>query len=223
MADTATVSVRGEARIEAEPETAQVTVSVSARAKDRAQVLALLAKRRDDVASLLEGHGAAVEKVEGGSTDVHPELKDDRGKERIAGYLGSSRFVVTVGDFTLLGEIVTSLARQEMTSITGPFWQLREDSPVYRQARVVAAQDALTRAREYAEAFGTSVLELLELADLGLLGDSTADGARGLRRTMASRASMSDDEPVFNFTPVAQVVYANVDARFTVAAPDLST
>jgi uncharacterized protein len=134
MAAQPLVSVRGEAIVETAPETARVTVSVTARFKDRAEVLTVLARRREEVTGLLATHGAAVEKVEEGSTHVRQDFGEDikrnRGAEHITGYYATSRFDVTIGDFTVLGDIVTSLARQDVTNVSGPFWRLRPDSPV---------------------------------------------------------------------------------------------
>ncbi len=62
-----------------------------------------------------------------------------------------------------------SLADAELVTVEGPWWALRPDSPVHRQARLAAARDAAVRAGEYAEAFGGRLGDLLEAADTGLL------------------------------------------------------
>jgi uncharacterized protein YggE len=224
------ISVRGAGIVETAPEIARVLVTVTARSKDRAEVLTALAQRRADVTALLAIHGAAVEKIEEGSTHVRPDfrtdIKGDRGKERITGYYATTRFEVTITDFTVLGDIVASLAGQEGTSISGPSWHLRTDSPVRRAARTLAAKDALVRAREYADAFGSKVVELVELADVGMLSDSGGGSDRYASRTaigVALSGGWDEDEhePSFDFTPVAQTVHEQVDARFVVEAPDL--
>jgi uncharacterized protein len=214
------VSVRGEAFLRCEPEVAKVSVTVNARAKDRPQALALLARRRAEVTSLLAQSGTAIERTEDGSAHVRPDFKDGKGKEQVIGYVASSSSALTINDFAVLSEIVTSLAQLDMTTVDGPTWQLRPDSPQYRTARVLAAQDALARAREYADAFGTKVVELVELADLGLLSEQTP--ARFAAASMASLSSYDDDGPSFDFQPVTQDVRGVVDARFSIEAPDLS-
>jgi uncharacterized protein len=220
------VSVRGEAFLRCEPEVAKVSVTVNARAKDRPQALSLLARRRDAVTSLLTQAGTAIERTEDGSAHVRPDFKDGKGKEQVIGYVASSQTDLTINDFAVLSDIVTSLAELEMTTVDGPTWQLRPGSPQYRKARILAAQDALSRAREYAEAFGTTVIELIELADLGLLSEHGPErfAMAAATRTRMSRHSSSDDEdePSFDFQPVAQDVRGVVDARFSIAAPDLS-
>jgi uncharacterized protein YggE len=216
------VSVRGEAFLSCEPEVAKVSVIVNARAKDRPQALSLLARRREEVSALLAQAGAAIERTEAGAAHVRPDFRDGKGKEQVTGYVASSRSSVTINDFTVLSDIVTSLVRLEMTEVEGPTWHLRPGSPQRRRARVLAAQDALTRAREYAEAFGTTVLELVELADLGLLSEQSTGNYRAAAMSSRGSHDYHDDEPSFDFQPVTQDVRGVVDARFTIAAPDLT-
>jgi uncharacterized protein YggE len=217
------VSVRGEAILSCEPEVAKVSVTVNARAKDRPQALSLLARRRDEVTSLLGQAGAAVERTEDGSAHVRPDFKDGKGKEQVIGYVASSQSDLTINDFAVLSDIVTSLAKLEMTTVDGPTWHLRPGSPQHRKARVLAAQDALSRAREYAEAFGTTVVELLELADRGMLSEQSSSlSARAASRMSGHRSWDEDDGASFDFQPVTQDVRGVVDARFSIAAPDLS-
>jgi uncharacterized protein YggE len=222
VADKALVSVRGEARVETEPDIATVEVRVTSRSKDRAQAISALARRRDEISSLLAEHGGAIEKFEESSTHIRPDFKDDKSKERIAGYFGSSQFTVTIGDFAVLADVVTALAQQEATSVSGPYWALRPDSPARARARILAAQNALVRAREYADAFDTRVLDLVELADLGMLSEASAEPARAASARRLSAAHDDEDEPSFDFTPVAQTVHAMVDARFTIESPTLT-
>jgi uncharacterized protein YggE len=218
------VSVRGEAFLSCEPEIAKVSVTVNARAKDRPQALSLLARRREELTSLLALSGTAIERTEDGSAHVRPDFKDGKGKEQVIGYVASSQSDLTINDFAVLSDIVTSLAKLEMTTVDGPTWHLRPGSPQHRRARVLAAQDALSRAREYAEAFGTTVVELLELADRGLLSEqSDALSGRAASRMSRHRSwDEDDDEPSFDFQPVVQDVRGVVDARFSITAPDLS-
>lgn len=221
------ISVRGEATLEVDPEIAVVSVVVLARDADRRRALELLAKRNGQVMALVRAQGEAVEKIESGSVNVHPEFKPSKIggkiKERIAGYVARGRVGVTVGDFTVLGDLVASLASEEMVAVTGPWWSLRPDSPVHRQARLSAARDALRRAREYAEAFGGKVTGLTEVADAGLLSEAKEPIRM---RGMAGRAAayeIADEPEELDFEPAKQTVRAQVEARFTMTPPEFET
>ncbi|HEY5988566.1 MAG TPA: SIMPL domain-containing protein [Streptosporangiaceae bacterium] len=214
------ISVRGEAVLEVEPEVAVVFVTVMARDKDRRRALDLLAERNRQVATLIKGYGDAVEKLESEPVRVHPAFKDDKARERVTGYVARAGFQVTVSDFAVLGELVPRLADEEMVALGGPSWRLRPDSRVYREARLTAARDATQRAREYAEAFGGRVTGLVEAADTGLLG--TQPEPRMLMRAAVAGGRAEMAPPQFDFEPAKQTVHAQVEARFTMTAPQFS-
>ena len=75
------------------------------------------------------------------------------------------------------------------------------------------------RAREYAEAF--QGVEPVEIADLGLLSDSTPGRYQAVGASRSAARLSAIDEPAFDFAPVAQDVESAVEARFTIEAPDL--
>ena len=223
MVTQPSISVRGEAVLEVDPEIAVISVAVMVRDKDRRRAVDLLAKRNGKVLAMVRALGEAVDKVESGAASVQPEFKDGgRGKDRVTGYVARGNISVTISDFTVLGDLVTGLAGEEMVAVTGPWWSLRPDSPVRRRARVSAAQDALQRAREYADAFGATVTELVHLADPGLLADADRPQivhARTAGRAEAFATAAAAEE--LEFEPVKQSVRAVVDARFLMTAPTL--
>ncbi len=222
MPNEPVISVRGQANLEVEPEIAIVWVSVQARDADRHRAVALLAERANRVSELVKGFGEAVEKLESQPVNVQPVFKDGKARERISGYLAQAGFTVTIGDFTVLGDLVTGLAGEEMVTVTGPQWRLRPDSPVYRTARLAAARDATQRAGEYAEAFGGSVTGLVEAADTGMLAAAQPPPRRMAYAAQVARGPAGDDDQLeFDFEPAKQTVTAQVEARFTMTAPAL--
>jgi uncharacterized protein len=212
------ISVRGEATLEVEPEIAVVSAIVQARDRDREKVLRRLADRTKQLTGLIKGYGEAVEKLESGSVHVRPELKDKRAGERVAGYLAQAGLRVTIRDFTVLGELVVSLADTELVTVEGPWWSLRPDSPAYREARLAAARDATARAGEYAEAFGGRLGDLLEAADTGML-TVTAGTERRQVSWSSAYARQEPARPELDLEPAKQTVSAQIDARFTMTRP----
>jgi len=214
------ISVRGEASLEVEPEIAVVWVSVAARDANRHRVVELLAGRTGRASDTIKGFGEAIEKLESQPVVVQPVFKDGRAREKVSGYYARAGFTVTVRDFAVLGELVTGLADADLVSVTGPDWQLRPDSPVYRAARLAAAQDATRRAGEYAEAFGGRITGLVEAADTGLLAAQPRHAVFAAQAM--SRSAAADEGPEFDFEPAKQAVTAQVEARYTMSAPTFS-
>jgi uncharacterized protein YggE len=127
---------------------------------------------------------------------------------------------VTVGDFAALGEMMLTIADQDQTHVYGPTWSLRPDSPVHREARRSAVGEAIGRAREYAEALGAQVTELIELSDPGLgRGPEPVVAYQAYGAASMTRGAPGGGTPQLQLDPQRQRVYAAVEARFTVTAP----
>ena len=206
--------------MQAEPEIATLSVTVQARDPDRRTVLDRLTTRNAQVLDLIKGYGEAVEKLESGAASVYPDIKYKERTERVRSYLGRASARVVIRDFTVLGELMARLADGDLVTVAGPWWSLRPDSRVYRQARIAAAQDATRRAGEYAQAFGGELGGLIEAADTGLLTGHAEQGAAFHAMAAGGVMRASAAEPAgMDFEPVKQTVTAQVDARFGMLLP----
>ncbi|MGW1378075.1 SIMPL domain-containing protein [Streptomyces sp. NPDC002446] len=218
--DTPRLAVRGEARLEVDPEIARITVTISARGTDRTAALTDLTQRNEAALTLIKSYGDAIERLETGSFSLTPQLTDKGRHERIRAYHGRVTHTATLNDFTTLGELTTRLADLDLTRVDGPWWALRHDSPAHRDARTQAVREAVQRAREYAEALGARLDAIVEIADLG--AENTAPAASAMRSYAGyGGASVQEAAPALDLEPQRQTVYANVNARFTMTRPAL--
>ncbi|MFE2169078.1 SIMPL domain-containing protein [Streptomyces sp. NPDC059447] len=216
------VAVRGEARLEVDPEIARIGITVSARGTDRRTALEDLTRRNNTVLDLIKSYGDPVEKLETGSFSITPELTRHGRAERIRAYHGRVHITAELADFTTLGELTTRLADLELTQVDGPWWALRPTSPAHGEARRQAVLEAVQRAREYAEALGARLAALVELADLGAENATPYQAAPGAgMRTMAFSATEDAGPPPLDLEPQRQTVHAQVNARFTMTPPQL--
>ncbi|MFF8807008.1 SIMPL domain-containing protein [Streptomyces omiyaensis] len=215
------VTVRGEGRLEVDPELARIRLTVSARGADRAAVLAELTRRNAEVLELLRARGPAVGRVETGSFSIAPEQPRRGRGEQVRAYRGRVGIDAELTDFTVLGELVPELADRDRTEVDGPWWELRPDSEAYAQARRLAVAEAVQRARAYAEALGTSLGSLLELSDAGLPEPGMPRGG-GFAPVMAGYASEEGGAALsLDLEPQRRTVTAEVVARFTMLPPAL--
>ncbi|MDK1474144.1 SIMPL domain-containing protein [Streptomyces sp. 549] len=217
------VAVRGEALLEADPEIARIGVTVQARGSDRRAALEDLTRRNAEVLELVRSYGEAVESTETGSFTLTPELSKHGRGERVRAHHGRVHLQVVLRDFAALGELSTRLAELDLTRVDGPWWSLRPDSPVHRRARQHAVREAVTRAREYAQALGADLVGLIDLADLGTEGafPSPAPAAPGSALRGLGGAAPEAAVPALDLEPRRQTVHAQVNARFTISAPQL--
>ncbi|MFE9029894.1 SIMPL domain-containing protein [Streptomyces iakyrus] len=216
------IAVRGEARLEVDPEIARIGITVAARGRDRRSALDDLTRRNAGVLDLIKSYGDAVERLETGAFSITPELTKHGRGERVRTYHGSVRVTAELTDFTALGELTTRLADLDLTRVDGPWWALRPDSPAHREARKKAVREAVQRAREYADALGTTLSALVELADIG--AESTPPSypqAPGRMRSAAYAGTAEDTPAPLDLEPQRQRVHAQINARFTMVPPEL--
>ncbi|MGW9023246.1 SIMPL domain-containing protein [Streptomyces sp. NPDC055722] len=222
--DAPRIAVRGEAHLEVDPEIARLHITVTARGADRRTTLDDLTRRNATVLELIKSYPDAVEQLETGTFSISPELTEHGHGERVRAYHGHVHISADIVDFTALGELTTRLADLELTRVDGPWWDLRPDSPAHRAARQQAVREAVQRAREYADALGTTLMALVELADIGAeSSERYAPGPRSMRQA-ASMAAEAGDWPVpLALEPQRQHVHAQITARFTMAPPQLQS
>ncbi|MFV0136591.1 SIMPL domain-containing protein [Streptomyces sp. HMX87] len=221
--DAPRITVRGEARLEVDPEIARIGITVGARGRDRRTALDDLTRRNTTALDLLRSYGDAVEHVETGTFSLTPELTRHGRGERVRTYHGSVHITAELTDFTTLGELTTRLADLDLTRVDGPWWSLRPDSPAHRRARQQAVREAVQRAGEYAEALGTTLAALVELADLGTENAAAHPPPPGRMRRVSFAGEPAEETAAapLDLEPQRQHVYAAVTARFTMAPPAL--
>ncbi|MFF7792533.1 SIMPL domain-containing protein [Streptomyces sp. NPDC007991] len=221
--DAPRIAVRGEARLEVDPEIARIGITVAARGRDRRSALDDLTRRNAGVLDLVKSYGDAVERLETGAFSITPELTKHGRGERVRTYHGTVHVTAELTDFTALGELTTRLADLELTRVDGPWWALRPDSPAHREARKKAVRGAVQRAREYAEALGTTLSALVELADIGAENAPPPYPQAPGRARSAAYGAAAENAPAapLDLEPQRQRVHAQINARFTMVPPKL--
>lgn len=217
------VAVRGEARLEVDPEIARIGITVTARGTDRRSALDDLTRRNNTVLDLVKSYGEPVEKLETGAFSITPELTRHGRGERVRAYHGTVHITAELNDFTALGELTTRLADLDLTRVDGPWWALRPTSPAHGEARRQAVLEAVQRARAYAHALGADLAALVELADLGAENAAPLAMAApaGAYRSMTFAGAEEEAAAPLDLEPQRQTVYAQVNARFTMTPPRL--
>lgn len=208
---TPIVTVRGESRIEVAPDLAEFSITALANGHTAEQVTGSLSESAAELRVRLEQFAAAIETSSTSGFSVSPDF-DHRNGRKIRGYRGSFTTSVALHDFDQLSPLIAALAGVALTEVNGPWWSLRPDHAAYRLVRIAAIEEATSRARDYAAAFGAELQELLEVSDL--------EGGFGYAREMrasafAAKGGGVGDEQSFDFEPALQTVTGQVTVRFT--------
>jgi len=207
------VTVRGEAQLEGPPDLATLTLTLHASGDSAERTRGQLADGSVAVPKLLQQYEAAIERSSTSGVHVAPVF-NRRTPTKIIGYQGTFTTQIVVSDFEFLSPLVLALTTLSNSQLDGPWWSLRADNPMYREARIAAIADARRCADDYAAAFGTTVAGLVEVSDLNT-------GFNGVpeMRTFAM-AKGADDTP-FEFEPATQTVSGQVTVRFSLNAVSL--
>lgn len=217
-ADRPIVTVRGEASVEVESDLVDLHLTARARGTDRAAVLRDLEARAGQLVALVDRFEQAIERRSTDSFSVHPEFGGSKGG-KVRGYSGQLSTHLTLHDFAVLSDLVVGANTIELTDVGSPYWRLRHDHPAYREARLAAITDGLTRARDYAAAFGAGIDRLVSISDDGTDVDAVMpmSGGHFAMRAMAASA----EEMSFDFEPERQRVQGTVVLRFRMSTPSL--
>ncbi|SER22397.1 SIMPL domain-containing protein [Microlunatus flavus] len=205
MSATPTVTVRGEGQVEGPPELATVSAVLHTSGRSAAEVTRSLAELARQVDAALPE--LTFDSVRTDPLSVSPVF-DRRSGVRITGYTGRYATRLTLADFAGLSGLVVALTGLSGAQVDGPWWSLRPGSPLERDARRAAVAAAVARARDYAEALGATLGDLLELAD-------TDAGGHGIMPRAFGLAKGGGEPPELDLEPQPQTVHASVTARFT--------
>jgi uncharacterized protein YggE len=207
------VTVRGEAQLEGPPDLATLTLTLHASGDSAERTRGQLADGSVAVPKLLQQYEAAIERSSTSGVHVAPVF-NRRTPTKIIGYQGTFTTQIVVSDFEFLSPLVLALTTLSNSQLDGPWWSLRADNPMYREARIAAIADARRRADDYAAAFGTTVAGLVEVSDLNT-------GFNGVREMRTFAMAKGAEDTPFEFEPATQTVSGQVTVRFSLNAVSL--
>ena len=207
------VTVRGEAQLEGPPDLATVALTLHASGDSPERTRSQLAEGSATVAELLREFEASLERSSTTGVHVFPVF-NRRTPPKITGYQGTFSTQIVVADLESLSPLVLALTALPNSQVDGPWWSLRPDNPMYREARLAAIADARRRADDYAAAFGTTVADLVEVSDLNT-------GFGGAREMRAFAMAKGAEDAAFEFEPATQSVSGQVTVRFSLKSVSL--
>jgi uncharacterized protein len=207
------VTVRGEAQLEGPPDLATLMLTLHASGDSSERTRSQLAEGSTAVAQLLQRFEDALERSSTSGLHVSP-IFNRRSPTKITGWQGTFTTHIVVSDFEQLSPLVLALTALPSSQIDGPWWSLRPDNQMFREARLAAIGDARRRADDYASAFGTTVADLVEVSDL----DAAFGGVREMRAFAMAKGA---DDAAFEFEPAVQTVSGQVTVRFALKTVSL--
>jgi uncharacterized protein len=150
------------------------------------------------------------------STGSIPNYKD--GKQVSTDFTASTSFAVKFRDFSKLGVIASDLSTVPHVNLSNIDWRLTDATAasLASQSRTSAAEDALSRATDYARPFGCKQVVAFEISDssTGLPVSQTASVMRSKKMALMKHQYRGSDDDVLSFQPEDVSLSSTVTIKF---------
>jgi len=163
----ATISVRGQGTAWVQPDEVTVGLSAEALLPTASEAFAEATRLAADLVLLCDEIGvpAGSRTTSQVSLAEHGEHTDTGWQHR--GYRASTRVAARLSDADLASRLVSEAAARLEVRIDGPTWRVARDNTAHGEARRRAAEDARSRAEEYAAVLGGRVGAIASIAEPG--------------------------------------------------------
>lgn len=163
-----TITATGTGRISTRPDTAVVQVGAETRAPSLADATADVARRISAVLERVKALGVAERDITTVTYAIDPVIAPRRSEEeatRILGYRVANVVQLRIRQLDAVGRIMDAAVAAGANTMRGLTFTVADPQAVEAQARTLAVQNANARARQLAEAAGTTLGELVLLSE----------------------------------------------------------
>ncbi len=165
-AELTRVTVSGEAIVQAQPDTAIITIAVVTQNASASEAQAENASKTDAVVRAVRAAAGANAEVKTGGYSLQPQYAyKPNDAPQITGYQARNTVVVTLSELTKVGAVIDAASRAGANTVDGLNFTLRRDRPARAQALTDATRDAMGKARTIAEALGGRVVRVVEVQE----------------------------------------------------------
>jgi len=162
------VMVVGDSIVQAQPDTAILTISVVTQNRAAIQAQQENAANTDAVVRVLKTVAGTGAEVKTSGYSIQPQRVYKEGQPpTITGYEVRNSVTVTTSDLTKVGPIIDAAAQAGSNDIAGIAFTLRQDRPARDRALSEATQEAVGKARMIANALGGRVVRIVEVQEEG--------------------------------------------------------
>lgn len=165
---TTRVMVSGDSLVQAQPDTAIVTLSVVTQARRALDAQQENATRSDAVVRALKSAAGPGAEVKTSGYSVQPQRLYKEGQPpTITGYEARNTVTVVLSDLTRVGTIIDAASQSGANDISGISFTLRQDRPARTEALRQATREAVDKAGVIASALGGRIVRIVEVQEEG--------------------------------------------------------
>ena len=162
------VMVYGDSTVQAQPDTALLTLSVVTQAKQAGDAQQQNATRSDAVVKALKEAVGTSGEIKTSNYSLQPQRVYKEGQPpTITGYEARNSVTVTLNDLKKLGAVIDAAGGAGANDIGGIAFTLRQDRPAKDRALSEATKEAISKAQVIAQALGGRVSRVVEVQEDG--------------------------------------------------------
>ena len=163
------VLVTGDSIVQAQPDTAILTVSVVTQGRRALDAQQENANKSDAVVRALKSAAGAGAEIKTSGYSLQPIRVYKEGQPpTITGYEARNSVTVTMSDLTKVGAVIDATAQAGANDVAGISFTLRKDRPARDQALAEATREAVSKAQVIATALGGRVVRIVEVQEEGV-------------------------------------------------------
>ena len=162
------VMVSGDAIVQAQPDTAILTIAVVTQAKQAVEAQQQNATKSDALIRALKSAAGAGAEVKTGGYSLQPQRIYKEGQPpTITGYEARNSVIVTIADLTRVGAVIDAGTQAGANDVGGIAFTLRQDRAARDKALAEATREAMSKAQVVAQALGGRVSRVVEVQEEG--------------------------------------------------------
>jgi len=164
------VMVAGDSIVQAQPDTAIITVSVVTQGKRALDAQQENATKSDAVVRALKAAAGVGAEVKTSGYSLQPQrVYRENQPPTITGYEAHNSVTVTLSDLAKVGAVIDATALAGANDIPGISFTLRRDRPARDEALTQATREAVAKAKVIAQALGGRVVRIVEVQEEGTM------------------------------------------------------
>ena len=162
------IMVGGDSIVQAQPDTAIVTIAVVTQARQAMDAQQQNATRTDAVIRALKAVAGAGAEIKTSGYSLQPQRVYKEGQPpTISGYEARNSVTVTTSELNKLGNVIDAAAQAGSNEVSGVAFTLRQDRPARDRALSEATREAMSKAQVIAQALGGRVVRVVEVQEEG--------------------------------------------------------
>jgi uncharacterized protein YggE len=163
------ITVNGNATVQAQPDTAILTISVVTQGRRAIDAQQDNAAKTDTLVQALKTAAGAGAEIKTSGYSVQPmRVYRENQPPTITGYEARNTVTVTLSDLKKVGPVIDSATQAGANDISGISFTLRQDRPARDRALAEATREAMSKAEVIANALGRKVTRVVEVQEEGI-------------------------------------------------------